>query len=150
TVRIRFDGILQAYKGEQLVGALKLQVARDAALRPRSGDDRFCVVQRAFVDAFNHRNFKVKDSEFLTDLDGWKTAYAHIGAVQSGNKLFLVVVRNVELKTQAQAIGFQRRLPNTFGTGDGVTWLPASRASSLTMEGERKTDVALRPNPLNT
>src|SRR5215469_6287170 len=56
----------------------------------------------------------------------------------------------MELKAQAQAIGFQRRLPNSFGTSNSIARLPGSRPGGLTMEGERKTDVTLRPNTLNT
>ena len=48
----------------------------------------------------------MKDGQFLADLDGREAADAQIRTVECGNKLLLIVVRDVELKTQAQAVGF--------------------------------------------
>src|SRR6266566_3137341 len=148
-VGIRSYRILRTHELEQLIQALKLQVARDPALRPNPGNDGFCGVYRAFVDAIHDGNLKMKDGQLLADLDGRHAADALIGTVESGNKLLFIIVRNVQLKTQAQAVGFERALPHAFGAGDGVVRLPGSGAGNLAMKEERKTHVALRPNPLN-
>src|SRR5438034_52685 len=77
-------------------------------------------------------------------------ADALIGTIESRNKLLFIIVRNVQLKTQTQAVGFERALPHAFGAKDSVVRLPGARARNLAMKDERKTHVALRPNPLNS
>src|SRR6266581_2168694 len=69
-VRIGLRRILRAHERKQLIRALKVQVAGDAALGPGSVDGGFRGVQGAFVDPLYNGDFKVKDDQFLADLDG--------------------------------------------------------------------------------
>src|SRR5262249_42892798 len=142
-------GVLRSHKIDQLVGALKSQVVGDAALGPVAGDDRFCGVQTAFVNALHDGNFKMKDGQLLADIDGREPADALVRTVQRRNKMLLIIVGNVELKTQAETVGFQRALPYAFHSEDGIARLFRSCASGLTMKRERKTNIALRPGALN-
>src|SRR5207253_1114181 len=123
-VGIRSYGILRAHQLEQLIRALELQVASDPALRPNPGDHGFCRVYRALVDAIHEGNLKMKDGQLLADLDGRHAADALIGTIESRNKLLFIIVRNVQLKTQTQAVGFERALPHAFGAKDSVVRLP--------------------------
>src|SRR5690348_6032749 len=89
------------------------------------------------------------DINFLADFDSRQPGDALVGAVQSCDKLLLVIVRNVKLKTQAKSVGFQRALPNAFDACDSITRSFRSRTYGLTMKGKRKSHIALLPRAFN-
>ena len=63
----------------------------------------------------------MKDGQLLADINCRKPADALIGAVQRRNQLLLIVMRNVKLKAQAEAVGFQCSLPHAFHAGNRIT-----------------------------
>src|SRR5262245_3778646 len=91
----------------------------------------------------------MKNSQLLADVDGREAADALIGTVQRRNKVLLVVVGDVELKAQTEAIGFHGALPHALHAGDGIARLFCSGPSGLTMKRKRKPNVALRPGAFN-
>src|SRR5205823_12174145 len=135
--------ILRAHELDELIGALKIQVVRDSALGPVPRDDRLCGVESAFVDTLNDRNLKMKDGQLLAYFDCREPANALVGAVQCGDKMLLIIVGHVELKTQTEAVGFHRALPHAFHAGDGIARLFRSGPGGLTMKGKRKSHIAL-------
>src|SRR5690348_400454 len=88
----------------------------------------------------------MKYSFFLADLGGRKSADALVGAVESCDEMLLIVMRDVKLEAETHAIAFERPLPHTFGTCDGIGGLFRPSSGRLAVESQRKTDAALRPN----
>ena len=134
---------MRAHKLDQLIRALKIQVVRDSALGPVPRDDRLCGVESAFVDALNDRNLKMKDGQLLAYFDGREPGDALIGTVEGREKMLLIIVGHMELKTQTEAVGLQRALPHAFDASDGIARLFRSRAGGLTMKGKRKSHITL-------
>src|SRR5437899_1853609 len=117
-VWIRLSGILRANQFKKLVGTPKLEPLLDAALRPSTGDDRLCGVEHAIVDAAHNRYFKMEGGIFLANFGGWQAIDALVGAIERGEELMLIVMRDVQLQAEAHAVAFERALPNSLGGKD--------------------------------
>src|SRR5689334_16180266 len=63
--------------------------------------------------------------------------------------MLLIIMRNVQLKTQTEAVGFQRTLPHTFHAGNRIARLFCSGAGGLAMKRKGQSNIALRPGALN-
>ena len=130
---------------KKLVGALKIQFLLATVLRPASVDGRFGGVERAVINTAHHGNFKVKAGVFLAHLDGRKSAHSHVGAVKRSNELLAIVMRDMQLQAQAQAVAFERALPYSFGAGNSVGRFLCAGSRRLAMKNKRKADAALHP-----
>ena len=113
-VRIGLRRILRAADFQRLILSHKNQFLRHVGLRPGAGDGVFGEIDGSFVGPAHTGNFKIHRGFFLRHFAGGKTADALIETVQRGHQLFFVVVRNVQLQTQAQPGCFQRALPRSF------------------------------------
>lgn len=150
SVGIGLYGVLRANEFEKLIGAFEIEFLLDAILRPAPIDSRFCGVERAVVDTSHYGNLEMKGGVLLADLYGGETAYLLVGAIEGGDELLLIVMRDVKLQAEAHAVAFQRALPHAFRAGDGIGWLLCAGAGGLAMKNKREADVALRPATVDT
>src|SRR5437660_1910887 len=144
-IRVGFYGSLRANQLKKLVGALKIQPLLATVLRPASVDGRFGGVERAVINASHHGNFKVKTGVVLAHLDGGKSTYAHVWAIERSNELLAIVMRDMQLQAQAQAVAFERALPYSFGAGNSVGRFLCAGSRRLAMKNKRQADTALHP-----
>src|SRR5260370_35839407 len=54
-------------------------------------------------------------------------------------------MRDVELETQADAVAFERALPDSFGSGNGIGRLLRAGSRGLAMKNQWQTGAALDP-----
>ena len=145
-VWIRLSGILRANQFKKLVGTPKLEPLLDAALRPSTGDDRLCGVEHAIVDAAHNRYFKMEGGIFLANFGGWQAIDALVGAIERGEELMLIVMRDVQLQAEAHAVAFERALPNSLGGKDGIGGLPCADSGRLAVKNQGEAHTALCPS----
>ena len=61
----------------------------------------------------------------------------------------MIIVRDMKLEAQAQAIAFECALPNAFDRSDGIGRLSRASSGGLAMKREWKTIAALGPDPIH-
>lgn len=144
-IRVGLHGVLRTNQCKELIRALKVELLRDAVLRPTAGHNALCRVERASVGAFHDWNFEVKSIVFLADLDGGESAHALVGTVEGRYELLLIIVRDVQLEAEAHAVSFECALPNAFCARDGIRRLSRAGPGCLAMENEPQADAALGP-----
>ena len=125
-----------------MIGTFELDLFGGARLGPGSGNFIFRGVQSAIENTGHDGNLEMECGLLLRNIDGGKPDDVLVQAVECSDEFAVGVVRNVELKPQAHAVGDQSALPQTFYRKQRVVWLMSGRFS---MKVQRQRSATLGP-----